>query len=234
MPMPGSRRSRPTFLLRACSTVVATIRGVEQTLSLGLHRQLYRRANALVAAAALVAAMAPAFTQPALAEQDAGPRAAEALVPYRIEDDGIPASLTGRPGDPSRGAAVFVNRQLSLCLLCHADPATSQSGAIGPSLKDAGGHLTDAQIRLRIVDPARVNPDTVMPSFYVMTGLNRVGHQWQGRPILNAEQIEDLVAFLASCPIDLAWLAPQQGDRQVPETKAIVPCIAAASTMRNR
>ena len=122
------------------------------------------------------------------------------LVPYQVENDLSQRRLTGVPGDPARGAALFASRQASTCLLCHADPAEPQpaQGTIGPSLAGVGSRLTAGQIRLRIVDAARVNPDTVMPSFYVTAGLHRVGRQWQGKPILDAGQIEDLVAFLAS------------------------------------
>jgi sulfur-oxidizing protein SoxX len=126
------------------------------------------------------------------------------LVAYQVENDRIVGSLTARPGDPARGAALFASRQISTCLLCHADPTApppaggAPGGTIGPPLAGVGSRLTDSQIRLRIVDAARLNPDTVMPSFYVVEGLHRVGRQWQGKPILDAAQIEDLVAFLAT------------------------------------
>jgi sulfur-oxidizing protein SoxX len=115
----------------------------------------------------------------------------------RLENDRI-ASLTGQPGDAARGADLFARRQVSTCLLCHSDPASAPVVAIGPSLANVGARLSEGQIRLRIVDAARLNPDTVMPSFYVTAGLNRVGAQWRDRPILDAGQIEDLVAFLVT------------------------------------
>ena len=37
-----------------------------------------------------------------------------------------------------------------------------------------------------------------MPPYYRVDGLARVGSSWAGRPILTAEQIEDVVAFLAT------------------------------------
>ena len=125
--------------------------------------------------------------------------AAAQLAPYQVVDDGIPDSLTGAAGDAARGRAVFANRQVSTCLLCHADPAADAAPpTIGPSLKDVGARLTPAQIRLRLVDTRRLDPDTVMPPFYAVTGLQRVARAWQGRPVLTATQIEDLVAFLAT------------------------------------
>ncbi len=142
--------------------------------------------------------VATSLLAPAFAQQASDPQAAPTLVPYRIENDRIAASLTGRPGDPTRGAALFASRQVSTCLLCHADPSAPQPSAptIGPSLSNLGTRLTEGQIRLRIVDAARLNPDTVMPSFYTVAGLHRVGRQWQDKPILDAGQIEDLIAFL--------------------------------------
>jgi sulfur-oxidizing protein SoxX len=121
------------------------------------------------------------------------------LVDYSVTSDAIDRPLAGELGDAKRGAALFANRQVSTCLLCHADPSAGQSAkAIGPSLVGVGARLTAEQIRLRIVDAQRVNPETIMPSFYKVDGLTRVGRQWQGRPVLTPAQIEDLVAWLST------------------------------------
>jgi sulfur-oxidizing protein SoxX len=69
-------------------------------------------------------------------------------------------------------------------------------GTIGPDLAGVADRLSEGQIRLRIVDPARLDPDTVMPSYYVVEGRSRVGSAWRGRPVLTAEEVEDVVAFL--------------------------------------
>jgi sulfur-oxidizing protein SoxX len=37
-----------------------------------------------------------------------------------------------------------------------------------------------------------------MPSYYRVDGLDRVAPAWRGKPILSAEQIEDIVAYLAT------------------------------------
>jgi L-cysteine S-thiosulfotransferase len=55
-----------------------------------------------------------------------------------------------------------------------------------------------SQLRLRLVDASRFNPPTIMPSYYRVDGLDRVASNWRGKPILSAEQIEDIVAFLAT------------------------------------
>jgi sulfur-oxidizing protein SoxX len=116
------------------------------------------------------------------------------------EGDTIDAPLTPQPGDPARGRQVVENRALSACLLCHGGPFAQPhlQGTIGPSLDGVGSRLSAGQIRLRLVDARKLNPDTVMPPYFVTDGLNRTGRQWQGRPILSAQQIEDVVAFLAT------------------------------------
>jgi L-cysteine S-thiosulfotransferase len=114
--------------------------------------------------------------------------------------DAIDTPLTQQPGDPANGRLIVENRPLSACLLCHAGPfpAPHLQGTIGPSLDAVGSRLSTGQIRLRLVDARKLNPDTTMPPYYVVEGLNRTGRQWQGRPALTAQQIEDTVAFLAT------------------------------------
>jgi len=116
----------------------------------------------------------------------------------RPSDDRMDAPLTGQPGDPENGRRVVLDRALSACLLCHAGPfpAPHLQGTIGPNLDGVGNRLDAAQIRLRLVDPARANPDSVMPGYYVTEGRNRVGQPWRGKTILTAAQIEDVVAYL--------------------------------------
>jgi sulfur-oxidizing protein SoxX len=125
-------------------------------------------------------------------------RAQEALRPYMIVGDAIPASLTGAPGDPERGRAIVVNRQVGLCLLCHTGPFPEErfQGNLAPNLAGAGARSIEGQLRLRIVDASRLEPDTIMPPYYRVDGLYRVAPSFQGKPILTAEQIEDVVAYL--------------------------------------
>jgi sulfur-oxidizing protein SoxX len=108
--------------------------------------------------------------------------------------------LTGAPGDPTRGRAIVADRQKGLCLLCHTGPFPEQrfQGDLAPDLRGAGSRWSEGQLRLRLVDGSRLNPDTVMPSYYRIDGLMRVGRLWAGKPVLTAEQIEDVVAFLAT------------------------------------
>jgi L-cysteine S-thiosulfotransferase len=121
------------------------------------------------------------------------------MVPFDVIEDAVPASLTGRKGDPARGRAIIVDRQKGLCLLCHTGPFPEQrfQGDIAPSLAGAGSRLSDGQLRLRIIDSTRINPASVMPSYYRVDHLNRVARSHQNKPILDAQEIEDVVAFLA-------------------------------------
>jgi sulfur-oxidizing protein SoxX len=129
-----------------------------------------------------------------------GARAEEPLRPYIVVGDAIPASLTGTSGDPERGRAIVTNRQVGLCLLCHSGPFPQErfQGTLAPSLKGAGTRSTEGQLRLRIVDASKLKPDTIMPPYYRVDGLERVAPSFQGKPILTVEQIEDVVAYLVT------------------------------------
>lgn len=111
-----------------------------------------------------------------------------------------PSPLTPVPGDPDAGRRIVADRALSACTLCHAGPfpAPHLHGTIGPSLTGVGDRLSPADIRLRLIDSRLVNPETVMPPYHVSQDLTRVGRAWAGQPILTAQQIEDVVAFLAT------------------------------------
>lgn len=126
--------------------------------------------------------------------------AEEPLRPYMIVGDAIPASLTGHKGDPVRGREVVVNRQVGLCLLCHSGPFPEQKfqGTLAPDLTGAGARASEGQLRLRIVDASKLKGDTIMPPYYRIDGLTRVAPAYQGKSILTAEQIEDVVAYLAT------------------------------------
>jgi sulfur-oxidizing protein SoxX len=143
---------------------------------------------------------AVAIAWAALAGTAAQQAEAEALRPYTVVGDAIPASLTGTSGNPERGRAIVVNRQVGLCLLCHAGPFPEErfQGTLAPDLKGAGSRSTEGQLRLRIVDASRLKPDTIMPPYYRVDGLERVAPSFQGKPVLTAEQIEDVIAFLVT------------------------------------
>ena len=114
--------------------------------------------------------------------------------------DAIPESLTGAKGDPARGRAIVGNRQVGLCLLCHSGPFPKErfQGELAPDLKGAGARWSEGQLRLRIVDSSRINPASIMPAYHRTDGLTRVAPAFRGKPILTAEQIEDVVAYLTT------------------------------------
>jgi sulfur-oxidizing protein SoxX len=122
------------------------------------------------------------------------------LRPYIVVGDAIPESLTGAKGDPVRGRTIVANRQVGLCILCHSGPFPEEKfqGTLAPELKGAGARSTEGQLRLRIVDASRLNAETIMPPYYRIDGLNRVAAAFAGKPLLSAEQIEDVVAYLST------------------------------------
>jgi L-cysteine S-thiosulfotransferase len=123
--------------------------------------------------------------------------AQEALAPYTVAGETIPQSLTGKPGDPASGRAIVVKRE-NTCLLCHSGPFPEQrfQGDLSPNLKGTGARWSEGELRLRLVDASRLNPATIMPSYYRVDGLTRVAPAYQGKPVMTAEQIEDVVAYL--------------------------------------
>lgn len=133
----------------------------------------------------------------ALASAAAG---AQATAPYTIVGDGIPTPLAGLRGDAQRGRAIVASRQTGLCLLCHAAPLPEErfQGDLAPDLAGVGARYSEPQLRLRVVDPRRVNPSSFMPAFHSPTNPSRIGAQWAGKTILSAQQVEDVVAWLVT------------------------------------
>ena len=114
--------------------------------------------------------------------------------------DSIPASLTGAKGDPARGRAIVAKRQVGLCLLCHSGPFPEErfQGDLAPDLTGVGARLSEGQIRQRMVDSTKLNPQTIMPAYYRTEGLTRVAPAFRGKTVLTPEQIEDVVAYLVT------------------------------------
>ncbi|HLK80561.1 MAG TPA: sulfur oxidation c-type cytochrome SoxX [Xanthobacteraceae bacterium] len=147
-----------------------------------------------------VVGLAAAVVSPAASQ------AAPPLPPFSVVvKDGvatIPAPLTSEPGDPKAGATVVVDRQLGNCLSCHEiDVLRGEEfhGDVGPPLNGVAKRWDTATLRMIVVNPKKVfGEDTVMPAFYRVDGLNRVRPEFVGKPILTAQQVEDVVAFLAA------------------------------------
>jgi sulfur-oxidizing protein SoxX len=115
-----------------------------------------------------------------------------------VAGDAVPQSLTGSAGDAARGRAIIVDRQKGFCLLCHGGPFSEEplQGNLAPSLAGAGSRWTEGQLRLRLMDNKRVNADSIMPAYHRIEGLQRVAPAWRDKPILSAQEIEDMLAFL--------------------------------------
>lgn len=119
------------------------------------------------------------------------------LVPFAVIGGEIPAPLTATPGDAARGREIAAGRQAN-CLACHHMPIPEEPfhGDLGPDLAGVADRLTEGALRLRLVDPKRIDEASVMPAFYRSHGLTRVARRYRDRPILAAQQIEDVIAYL--------------------------------------
>lgn len=145
----------------------------------------------------LIAALAGAATAAGISVAETG---TGNLAKFRVVADGIPEAIGGIAGDPARGRTLILGRESANCVLCHAlpEPGMRFSGDLGPPLGGVARKFSVAQLRLRVVDSTRVNPTTIMPSYYRIDGLDRVAGAYRGKPILAAEQVEDIVAYLAT------------------------------------
>ena len=122
------------------------------------------------------------------------------LSAYDIVEGGIPTALTNVSGDAAKGRAIVGNRQIGMCLLCHQAPIAEDrfQGDISTNLAGVGTRWTVPQLRLRVANSRHINPASVMPAYYRTDGLERVTASARDKPILDAQQIEDVVAWLAS------------------------------------
>lgn len=131
----------------------------------------------------------------------AGSASANEVMPAKVmyDDGAVMASLTGTPGDPANGAKVFMNRKLGNCLACHANSDMDDQpfhGEVGPPLDGVGDRWSEAELRGIVSNSKQMFEGTIMPAFYVDSGYNRPLEQFAGKSILNAQQVEDVVAYL--------------------------------------
>jgi L-cysteine S-thiosulfotransferase len=121
-----------------------------------------------------------------------------AAVDYQVVNGAILQPLTDEPGDPERGRRLVLDREGGDCTICHAMPLPQRQfhGTVGPPLDGIGGRYSSGELRLRLVDPKALNPETIMPAYYKVEGLHRVLERYHGKPMLTAQQVEDVVAYL--------------------------------------
>ena len=112
--------------------------------------------------------------------------------------DVIDQPLTDQPGDKVAGKQIFHDREKGHCLLCHALAQSDGlfQGNIAPELSDIGLRLTSGQLRLRIVDNTRINPQSIMPPYFRTEHLVQVARQFEAKTVLSAQEIEDLISYL--------------------------------------
>ena len=121
------------------------------------------------------------------------------MVSYKVVEDTIPDSLTGKPGDAANGKKIYLNRKKGNCLACHATKDLADHpfhGNVGPPMDGVAGRYREAELRMRIVNPKVVNPDTIMPSFYRTDGFHRVLEKFQDKTVISAQEVEDVIAYL--------------------------------------
>lgn len=118
---------------------------------------------------------------------------------WTVKDFAIAKPLGGLQGDPRRGRQIAISRSRGNCLACHHMPVPEEEfhGTIGPPLEGVASRLTEGQLRLRIVDEKQINPLTIMPGFYRHPKhFNRVLDGYEGKTLLNAQEVEDVLAYL--------------------------------------
>ena len=116
-----------------------------------------------------------------------------------FNDGVVGAALTAQAGDPAAGRKVFMNRKLGNCLACHANEDMSDQsfhGEVGPALDGVADRWEAAELRGIVVNSKMMFEGTIMPAFYKDDGFERNLKKFQGKSILNAQQVEDVVAYL--------------------------------------
>lgn len=141
-----------------------------------------------------------------------------AVVEFKIEKGERPPAEIRKPlsmvaGDVDRGLEIAADSSRGDCLSCHpvatilqktkgGDPEQEKKygahGSIGTSLDGIGTRFTEAQLRLIVADPKQAFPDTdiAMPAYHQVKELTDVHPQCKERPVLTAQEVEDVVAFL--------------------------------------
>ncbi len=138
----------------------------------------------------------------------AGPPAPSAI---EFDAGSVSQALTEQPGDVDRGKVVMSTNSLGNCVACHqvsAMPDVDFQGNVGPSLDGVADRYDEAHLRGMVMDAKRTFDGTIMPAFYKNEGYVRAGDGYTGKaaegtipPILDAQQVEDVVAYL----LTLKW-----------------------------
>ena len=117
----------------------------------------------------------------------------------KFVDGAVLVSLTGVTGDPSNGRKVFMNRKLGNCLACHVNSEMLEQtfhGEVGPALDGVAQRWEEHELRGMLVNSKMMFEGTIMPAFYRESGFERNLKKFQGKTILSAQQVEDVLAYL--------------------------------------
>ncbi|MFY9240091.1 MAG: sulfur oxidation c-type cytochrome SoxX [Roseovarius sp.] len=138
------------------------------------------------------------------------PAIAEEILPTAVsfEDGAIGQSLSGVAGDAANGRIIVGDKGQGNCVACHEVTDLADvpfQGNIGPMLDGAGERWSEAELRGIVANAKIMFEDSMMPSFYKTEGFVRPGNAYTGKaaddtfgPLLSAQQIEDVVAYLAT------------------------------------
>lgn len=126
---------------------------------------------------------------------------AEEVKPMDVsyQEGAVTMSLTGVPGDPVNGRKVAMNRKKGNCLACHMNSDMADQsfhGEVGPPLDGAADRWSEAELRGIVSNAKNTFEDTIMPAFYRTDGFNRTLEKFEGKSILTAQEVEDVVAYL--------------------------------------
>lgn len=164
-----------------------------------MRNHIMKRKTSVVAALGLLAGVVAFGSSSAMAELSLERVSEPNLKPYTIVGgNSIPQSFTGKSGNAQNGKKLFVHRKKGNCLTCHTAPIPEEQfhGKVGPDLAGVAERMSEGEIRLRIVDPKLSNPATPMMAFYKTHGLKQVNKKFIGKPMLNEQELEDIVAYL--------------------------------------
>ncbi len=125
----------------------------------------------------------------------------ELLFPYKLDRDQLGATIVikSEKGNIARGKKVFSNRKVN-CLSCHQAPIPEEKfqGNFGPSLTGVGSRYSREEIRLRVINSKIINPESIMPSYFVKIDNSRTPYKLLGKTILTFKEVEDIVEYLYS------------------------------------
>lgn len=126
---------------------------------------------------------------------------AEDVLPSSVvyEDGAVRTALTDAAGNAANGRKVFASRKLGNCLACHANEDLAEQsfhGQVGPPLNGVAERWSEAELRGIVSNSKMMFEGTIMPAFYKDNGYTRPLKKFEGKSILSAQQVEDVVAYL--------------------------------------